>query len=246
MARRPRTNPGDPSHAVAYLRTSTSDQTLGLDAQRVRCVDYAERSGLEIRAWFSEQESGTLPVESRPELLAALAALEGLRAGVLLVARRDRLARDAVIAGIIERHVSRVGARVVSAAGEGSDDPGPSGVFLRQVIDATSQFEGASTRLRTRAALAARRAKGLRVGTIPYGCTADELGRLTPHEGEQRTLARVRELVSIGHTIDEATAVLRREGYRARSGRPFSRSRVGALFLLVRTTTKGPDNDDGQ
>lgn len=234
VSRRGRVQPGDEARAVAYVRTSTTEQTLGLEAQRSQIEAHAARSGYAVCSWHIEQASGTLPAEQRPELLAALGAIEAHHAGLLVVARRDRLARDTVVAGLVERLVARRGARVVSVAGEGSEDAGPSGVFMRSVIDATAQFEVASLRWRTRAGLAARKAKGLRVGAIPYGWQADDAGHLLPHPDEQRTLARVAELYAIGHTVTEATATLAREGYRSRRGSPLSRSRVGALFYTLK------------
>lgn len=232
MTRRaPPTNVG---LAVAYIRTSTTEQTLGLEAQRAAIEAHAARLGLRVVAWHQEHESGTLAAEDRPELLAALASIEAHRAGLLVVARRDRLARDVVIARVVERMAERLGARVVSVAGEGTEDTGPSGQFLRTIIDAAAQFEVASLRARTRAGLAVRKAKGLRVGTVPFGYRAGDGGRLELDPDEQRTLRRVAELLDLGHTVDELTATLRREGHRSRRGGPLTRSRVGALCTKIK------------
>lgn len=229
---------GEAGLAVAYVRTSTSEQTLGLEAQRAAIEAHAARHGVRVVAWHQEHESGTLAAEHRPELLAALASLEAHRAGLLVVARRDRLARDVVVARLVERMVERLGARVVSVAGEGTEDSGPSGQFLRTIIDAAAQFEVASLRARTRAGLAVRKAKGLRVGGVPFGYRVGEGGRLELEPDEQRTLRRIAELLDIGHTVDEMTATLRREGHRSRKGGPLTRSRVGALCTRVKRETE--------
>lgn len=221
---------GDPLVCVAYYRTSTAEQAYGIDAQRAAVLAHVSRTGARIASEHEDRASGRLEVDARPALLAALADLRAHGAGALVVARRDRIARDVVVAGVVERLAAAAGARVLSAAGEGSDDATPSGQFLRAVIDAAAQFEGASIRARTRAALAAMRARGLRTGGVPWGYRAGPGGALEPDPGEQRTLARVRELRAIGHTIDEATGVLRREGYLSRKGSPLTRSRVGALW----------------
>lgn len=244
VARMARKRPqGDPSVCVAYYRTSTAEQAYGIDAQRAAVLAHVERVGGRLAAEHEDRASGTLDVAARPSLLAALADLRAHGAGTLVVARRDRIARDVVVAGVVERLASAAGARIVSAAGEGSDDGSPSGQFLRAVIDAASQFEGASIRARTRAALAAMRARGLRTGGLPWGFAAGPDGTLVPDAGERRTLDRVRELRAIGHTIDEATGVLRREGYLSRRGTPLTRSRVGALWRLAATEKDGQHGD---
>jgi DNA invertase Pin-like site-specific DNA recombinase len=55
-------------------------------------------------------------------------ALNALRRGdVLIVAKRDRIARDAFVSVLIEREAAKKGARIVSAAGEGTDSDDPAG-----------------------------------------------------------------------------------------------------------------------
>jgi DNA invertase Pin-like site-specific DNA recombinase len=106
-------------------------------------------------------------IEARPALRAALAALAAHRAGVLVVARRGRVARDGVLAAEVERVAARAGARLVSATAEGNGDSGDA--FLRTAIDGAAQYERAMIRARARTALAAKRARRERVGAVPYG-----------------------------------------------------------------------------
>jgi DNA invertase Pin-like site-specific DNA recombinase len=73
-------------------------------------------------------------------------------------AKRDRLARDSFLAVLIEREATRAGARIVSAAGEGTDTDDPAAVFTRRILDAVAELERALTAARTRAALRAKRA----------------------------------------------------------------------------------------
>jgi DNA invertase Pin-like site-specific DNA recombinase len=73
--------------------------------------------------------SGSLSIEDRPVLLDAVATLK--RGDCLLVAKRERLGRDVIAVALIERLVSKRGARVVSAAGEGTDtEDDPSSVLI--------------------------------------------------------------------------------------------------------------------
>jgi hypothetical protein len=59
---------------------------------------------------------------------------------VLLVAKRDRLGRDVLNVAMIERLLERKCARVVSAAGEGTEDDGPTSILMRQIIVGRIRF----------------------------------------------------------------------------------------------------------
>jgi DNA invertase Pin-like site-specific DNA recombinase len=63
-----------------------------------------------------------MPIDRRPTLSAALADVRQHGAGVLVVAKRDRIARDVVLAAGVERAASKAGARVISADGTGNGD----------------------------------------------------------------------------------------------------------------------------
>jgi site-specific DNA recombinase len=85
---------------------------------------------------------------------------------VVVVAKRDRIARDVVLATRIERAVAMAGARLVSASGEGNGDS-PADAFIRTVIYGAAQYVHGL--IRTSAALAAKRARGERVGSVAFG-----------------------------------------------------------------------------
>ena len=155
---------------------------------------------------------------------AALDALGIQGAGVLVVARRDRIARDVVLAGEIEREVARAGARLVSATGEGNGDS-PADAFLRTVIDGAAQDERALIRARTRASLAAKRARRELVGAIPYGFALRGDGmHLVAARQEQATIARARGLRARGLSLRAVAAKLGFRGTRQPSRTPVSAS----------------------
>ncbi|MBK6464202.1 MAG: recombinase family protein [Myxococcales bacterium] len=92
MSKKSRT--GNPLAAVAYLRVSTSDQALGLDAQKVEIEGWAARAGVVVVSWHVDRGvSGGSTIADRPGMLEAFGALEAHNAGLLVVAKRDRLAR---------------------------------------------------------------------------------------------------------------------------------------------------------
>ena len=219
--------------AVAYLRVSTQDQAnsgLGLEAQETAIIAAAARLGLPLTATYTDAGvSGGLALESRPALLEAV---DALKAGdVLLVAKRDRLGRDVLNVAMIERLVERRGARVYSAAGEGTDDDGPTGRLMRQIIDAFAEYERALIRARTRAAMQAAKRRGQRVGRVPFGMrlAADGI-HLEPDPDERTLLQQMHDWRRHGYALVTIADTLNARGLRNRHGRMWQRSFVGQLL----------------
>ncbi len=189
--------------AIAYTRVSTTEQAesgLGLAAQEASCRSCAARLGLALTVVVADQGiSGATELERRPGLLEAIGLLG--RGDVLIVAKRDRLGRDPLIVAMIEATIRRRGAKIVSAAGEGTEGDGPADVLMRRLVDAFAEYERLLIGARTKAALQAKRRRGERAGAVPFGYTADDQGRLTPNPDEQEVVALVRSLRAGGMSI---------------------------------------------
>jgi DNA invertase Pin-like site-specific DNA recombinase len=136
---------------IGYARVSTAEQDLAAQRRALAAAGCAE----------IVEETASGGDASRPELARLLARLGP--GDTLVVARLDRLARSlahllAVIAGLEAR-----GARFRSLA-DPIDTTGPSGTLVLQILGAVAEFERALIRERTRAGLAAARARGRRGG----------------------------------------------------------------------------------
>jgi DNA invertase Pin-like site-specific DNA recombinase len=215
--------------AIAYLRVSTDDQHLGPEAQRAAIVAWAAREGVNVAAWHTDQGvSGATELDGRPGLAAALADLRVRGAGVLAVAKRDRLARDVYVAATIDRAVGALGARVVCADGAGNGTS-PADAFMRTILDSAAAYERAMIAARTKAALAVKRARGEASNHAPYGFRAVE-GRLVADEGEQAVIARVREARARGLTVRAIAEELAAAGIVSRKGRPLHFTAVGDIL----------------
>lgn len=211
----------DRTTAVAYIRVSTDEQNLGPEAQREALTQWAEREGVSIAAEYTDHGvSGAAPLDKRPGLLDALDALTAHGAGVLVVAKRDRLARDTMTAAMVERMAQRDGAVVRSADGVGNGDT-PEAMLMRRMVDAFAEYERALIRGRTRAALAVKRARGEKTGgDVPVGFTvADDGATLVEDDREQRALALIRGLRADGVSIRKIAAALDASGIPARGKR---------------------------
>ena len=132
-------------------------------------------------------------------------------------------------AAMIERMATDAGARIVSAAGEGTESDDPSARLMRHMVDAFAEYERAIIAARTRAALAVKRTRGESTGEAPYGMRAGEGGRLVADEGEQSVIARVRAARAAGLTVRAIAAELAAAGVVSRNGKAHSVSSVGVM-----------------
>jgi DNA invertase Pin-like site-specific DNA recombinase len=201
----------DASRAVAYIRVSTEEQHLGPEAQLAAINVWASRYNVTVVAVHRDiGVSGGAPLADCPGLMTALEDLGVHGAGLLVVAKRDRLARDVMKAAMVEARTEALGARVTSAAGEG-DGTDPSAKLMRQIIDAFAEYERALIKARTTAALAAKKVKGERIGGIPYGFS-DVDGKLVPNEDERRVIIEAKYLSSNGLSMRGICAKFANEG----------------------------------
>lgn len=156
---------------VTYYRVSTEKQGrsgLGLEAQQATAMQYlAAHGGVEL-ASFTEIESGK--VDARPQLEAALLRCRQTRA-TLLIAKLDRLSRN--IAFLFRL-------RDEGAKFQALDIPEANTLTLC-VMAGMAQHEREIISTRTKAALAARKARGLPLGTprdlSAYAAQAGVAGR---------------------------------------------------------------------
>jgi len=190
---------------VGYLRVSTDQQAeskLGLEAQKKAIQDYSKRTGNEVFCFFSDEGiSGSLSLEKRPGLMSAISALK--KGSILVVSGRDRLSRGDVLSmAMIESMVSKKGAKIISAQGEGTENDDISGVLMRRMVDAFAEYERLLIGARTKSALKAKKDRGQRTGHIPFGKRlADDGIHLEQDEKEQDILKQMRDLQKEGLSI---------------------------------------------
>lgn len=236
MGRRRQRPQGNPQLGVGYIRVSTARQDLGPEAQRQAIAEWARRHGVEVVSWHEDRGvSGGSEIHDRPELIAALASTKEHGAGVVVVARRDRLARDTLVAQLIERAVQEVGAQVVSADGVANGED-PASQMVRTILDAVSAYERAVIRLRIRGALAVKRKRLERVGSVPFGWRLAVDGQhLDRVDDEQVVIEAARQLREGGATFRAVARELARRGHHSRTGRIFDPQQVRRMVTEARS-----------
>lgn len=202
----------DPSRAVVLRRVSSAEQGdgYGLDSQSTDCMRFAAAEGLSIVADFAEDARSTTLLDEREGGRAALDAMLRLGAGTLLLARRDRLARDPFVAGHAKRAVAMMGGRILYAeGGNGQED---SDLLLDDIQHAIAAHE--------RRAIVARLRKGREEKAAQHPQARAQGGKVP--FGYRRTSTAV--------VIDDAEAAVVREVFAlARDGVPVRKiaERVG-------------------
>lgn len=206
--------------AVIYIRVSTEDQRLGPEAQLSQCERMAQSMGLHVDAVHTDHGvSGAATLDKRDALMDAMNDLG--KGDVLIIAKRDRLARNVMMASTIEHIVKKKGARIVSADGiDSSDDP--SAVMFRQILDVFAEYELAMIRMRTRAALRARKKQGKRTGGVPFGFSCTDDGKLIKNDDEQKTIALIYKLRMQGLSYRKICDKLESRGIMNRNGKKFN------------------------
>lgn len=184
---------------ILYTRVSTNRQGksgLGLEAQRSACQQFATQHGYEVIHEYSENETGkgnSDALERRPQLATALSEAKKLKCPVL-VAKLDRLSRDvAFISGLIANGVNFIVAEL-----------GPDvGNFMLHIYAAVAEQERQLISERTKAALAVRKAQGVRLGNSVNLREAQQKGLIERLRRADQFAANVEPIIA---SIKEAGA----------------------------------------
>lgn len=152
------------TQVVGYIRVSTQEQGrsgLGLEAQESRIKQFCDAEGLTVVGWFRDVQSGsgTATENFRPGLHDALALAKSKKCAVV-IAKLDRLSRSvSYISGLMTEKVPFI----VCELGLDTDP------FLLHIYAALSEKERRLISERTRAALAAKKARGEPLGNPNLG-----------------------------------------------------------------------------
>jgi DNA invertase Pin-like site-specific DNA recombinase len=222
---------------VAYFRVSTDRQGksgLGLEGQRAAVVQHVGTAG-DLIADYTEIETGKRDsLENRPELRRALAHARRSKA-TLVVAKLDRLTRSVAVTSLL--HQSNVDFVCC-------DNPYANRLTI-QILAAVAEDEARRISDRTKAALAAYKARG---GVL--GATRPQSRNLLPKSRERGAIASIakravlkakayedvavqmHELRCAGSSLRAIAALLNREGHTTRRGRPWNPIQVSRVLAL--------------
>ena len=153
-----------------YLRVSTDQQTV--EPQRIELAQYAAARGWTIAREFTDVISGSK--SSREGMDAMMQAVRAHEFDAILAVKIDRIARSlshfaAIISELDKHHV----ALVIPGQGIDTSTSNAAGRLQANILGAIAEFERELIRERTRAGLAAAKARGVRLGKPSKNLAAD-------------------------------------------------------------------------
>lgn len=221
---------------IAYFRVSTEKQAasgLGLAAQKTAVLNYVQRVGGEIVGEYSEAQSGKLEnTANRKEFANAVAACKR-KGAVLLVAKLDRLARCCSVLEAIQ--AAGVAFRV-------ADMPEANELTLGLLM-VIARNERDMCAARTKAALAEKKAQGVKLGAARPG--AFQFTAESAAESRAKHTAKAKANTANRHAWNYAAALmgqkslreiarlLNSEGYQTPRGGQWSAQQVSNLAKLM-------------
>lgn len=175
-----------------YGRVSTTEQGeggYGMDAQRSAVAQEAQRRSWGPVCWWVDVCSGATDPDERDALSALLEELGD--GDVLVTAKLDRLARSALAFLEVASLAEDEGWSLV-VLDLGLDMTSPVGRFTSTILAAVAELERDLIRQRTREALAAAAARGVRIGRPPE-IHDDAEARIVELRRDGATMAEIAE-----------------------------------------------------
>jgi DNA invertase Pin-like site-specific DNA recombinase len=209
---------------VAYYRVSTERQGqsgLGLDAQHSAVMAYLNGGNWKLVAEFTEVESGKH--SDRAQLRAAQAACKRHKA-TLVIAKLDRLSRNVhFLSGLME-----AGTKFVAV-----DNPNANKLTIH-ILAAVAEDERERISARTKAALAAAKAKGTKLGNprLADACAGVNAARQEAAGAfAAEILPTIREIQSSGvSSLRGVAKALSERGVRTARGGAWTAVQVGDIL----------------
>lgn len=225
---------------VTYTRVSTQEQGrsgLGLEAQR-RDIDVLLHAFTEV-PWeivgeFCDILSGK--DDNRPELAKAL-DLARRKGAELLISKLDRLSRDVEF---IARTMKQANIKVATMP---NADP-----FQLHIYAALAEKERKFISERTKAALAAAEARGVKLGGYREGSLDRRISALkqTADDDALRVMGVVQPLRQAGKSLRRIAEELEKQGIRTPRGGAWTAKQVSlTLARLTRLASVAPANRGG-
>lgn len=217
-----------------YVRVSTEEQSrdgVSLEAQSERIRAYGRLYGLDVICVLCDAGLSAKTLD-RPALQEALGMLRAGSADGLLVAKLDRLTRSVRdLATLLDDYFGEGGGKQLFSVADAIDTRRAAGRFALNLLTSVAQWERETIVERTQEALDHKRAKGERIGQVPYGRRLAPDGKtLLFDQVELGVLIRMRELRRRGLSYHAIASLLADDKVPTKNGGAWHASTVQGLL----------------
>ena len=213
--------------AIGYIRVSTEGQAqdgVSLAAQRAKITAWCDLNDYTLAAVHVDAGISGKSADNRPGLQSALADCR--KGSALVVYSLSRLARSTRDTIEISERLAKTGADLVSLS-EKIDTTTAAGKMVFRMLAVLAEFERDQIGERTATAMQFKKAKGERIGAVPYGYDlAGDGVALVANPAEQEVIAQAKELHDGGMSLRKIAAELDRRGLYARNGSQFQATQI--------------------
>jgi len=225
------------TRAVLYIRVSTDEQAdhgVSLEAQEAKLRAYCGLRDLEVAdVVIDAGVSAGKPLASREGGKRVLELVRRKEVQSVVAYKLDRLFRNADDCMTITEQWDKKGValHLVDMGGQTLDTSSAMGRFFLNMMAGVAELERGLVVERTVFAMAHKKARGERVGGVPYGSQLSGDGvTLLPNQGEQELINAVREARGRGLSQRAIVAELARQGFTTRKGTPLRLTQVQRLL----------------
>lgn len=207
------------SNAVAYIRASTNEQHITLEAQEATIRQYASQQGINLVAVVVDAGvSASTPLRNRSGGKEVFELVQSKSIDLVISTKLDRMFRSAVDALSTTEFWSKknVGAVFLDCGGQSVDTSSPLGKMFLTMMAGMAECEKSLIGERTKAALAHKKAQGKRASKNPPFGFRFEDGLMVEDKGEKMIIAKVRKLKSLGWSCGKIAAALNEKNTPAR------------------------------
>jgi site-specific DNA recombinase len=238
MNGKPKNAPG--SRVVLYARVSTEEQAgkdhFSIEAQLHEMRDFIHEKGWEIVGEFvDEGESGTK--RDRPQLIAALKVAEKRGCDILITHELSRLSRSVYHTLDIFDKLGQLQVGYVSVKDPEFDFADPGKRFFLTIMAAINEYYIHLLRQHTSKSKRERSRQGLynaSIAPLGYAPSGDPKKPAVINEDEAPIIRFIYESYATGTRTDQDVAdLVNQKGYRARSGRRFSKDGISQILTNV-------------
>ena len=209
-----------------YGRASTSNQKMSTEIQ---LQEVEQRFGKVDRIFTDEGVSGAAPMEKRVALIEMISQLS--RGDEVYVWSLSRIARETLLNLMIEKEITKAGAKIISVKEELNDTP--ESILLKQICMAFAEYERQMIKARTKAAKKVYRQQGKFIGgTREYGFQVVD-GELVEDHEEQSVIDMIREWKSGGDKMTTIQQKLNDAGIPSATGNEWHYMSVRKLVKRV-------------